>query len=218
VVDLVWWPVDGPRRDRPRTNRDGHELARKRSLLRAPHVGVLTEHVERLRADRGADRVPYFDPTEAGIEAPILLLLEAPGPKATAERGGSGFVSPDNDDGSAENMWRLLLEADVDRRREVVTWNIVPWYIGSDRKIRPADSRDLLEGRRYIVELLSLLPALRVVVLIGKHAARGWTRLGLDLPAITAPHPSPQNLNTRPHYRRMIREALGEARRVAAVR
>lgn len=108
--------------------------------------------------------MPDFDPTEAGVEAPILLLLEAPGAKATRERGGSGFVSPDNDDGTAENMWRLLREAGIDRRREVVTWNVVPWYIGSDRKIRPADSDDLLEGRRYIQELRELLPALRVVV------------------------------------------------------
>lgn len=207
--------MDGPRTDAPRTNRDAAELARKRGLLAAPHVAPLTAHVARVRSERGADRVPDFDPTEAGIEAPILLLLEAPGGKATRERGGSGFVSPDNNDGTAENMWGLLREAGVDRRREVVTWNVVPWYIGNDRKIRPAESDDLLDSRPYVEELLSLLTSLRVVVLLGKPAARGWERLGLSTPAIEAPHPSPQNLNTRPHFRAVILDALWDARQLA---
>lgn len=184
-------------------------------MLRAPRALPLTEHVERLRVDRGADCVPYFDPTEAGVDAPILLLLEAPGPKATVERGGSGFVSPDNNDGTAENMWHLMREAGVDRRTDVVTWNVVPWYIGGDTKIRPAESDDLLDARPYIAEMLTLLDSLRAVVLIGKHAARGWERLGLNLPTVLAPHPSPQNLNTRPHCRAQIRDALVEARRLA---
>ncbi len=207
--------VTGPRTDAPRTNKDPAELARKRELLSAPHAAPLAAHVERIRGERGADRVPDFDPTEAGVEARILLLLEAPGAKATRERGGSGFVSPDNNDGTAENMWWLLREAGVDWGREVVTWNVVPWYIGSDRKIRPAESADLLAGRPYIEELLGLLPSLQVVVLIGKPAAGGWARLELDLPAVEAPHPSPQNLNTRPQFRPMIRDALVQARRVA---
>lgn len=139
--------MNGPRTDGPRTNKDPAELERKRALLTAPHVAPLTAHVERIRRERGADRVPDFDPTEAGVHAPILLLLEAPGGKATRERGGSGFVSPDNNDDTAENMWRMLLEVGVDRRREVVTWNVVPWYIGSDQRIRPAESADLVGGR-----------------------------------------------------------------------
>ena len=81
------------RTDAPRTNREPGELERKRQLLTSPHVAPLTEHVQRMRAERGSDRVPDFDPTEAGTSAPILLLLEAPGPKATKERGGSGFAS-----------------------------------------------------------------------------------------------------------------------------
>jgi uracil-DNA glycosylase len=207
--------VDGARSDAPRTNREPDELARKRKLLTAPHVAPLTGYVDRIRAERGADRVPDFDPTEAGTEASILLLLEAPGPKATRERGGSGFVSPDNNDGSAENMWWILREAGIDRRREVATWNVVPWYIGSDVKIRSTKSADLLQARPHTEELVSLLPALRVVVLIGRPAAIGWSRLRITMPTIEAPHPSPQNLNTRPRYRQVIIDALREARREA---
>ena len=138
----------------------------------------------------------------------MLLLLEAPGPKATTERGGSGFVSPDNNDGTAENMWRLLREAEIDRSADVVTWNVVPWYIGTDEKVRAAAERDLKAGRRYIKELIDLLPRLRVVVLIGKKALSAWKNADIDLPTIEAPHPSPQNLNTRPHLRAELLQAL----------
>lgn len=159
--------------------------------------------------------MPDFDPTEAATAAPILLLLEAPGPKATSERGGSGFVSPDNNDGTAENMWHLLCCAGIDRATDVVTWNVVPWYIGDDRRIRPADSRDLLDGRPYIEELIRLLTRLEVVVLLGQHARHGWERLRFPTRALAAPHPSPTNLNTRPHHRAEVLETLRKAHRTA---
>jgi uracil-DNA glycosylase len=210
--------VVGPRVDAPRSNREAEELDRKRRLLTAAHVAPLHEYVQGLRLERGGDRVPDFDPTEAGINAPILLLLEAPGGKATRERGGSGFVSPDNDDGSAENMWKLLGEAGIDRARDVVTWNIVPWYIGSDHKIRRAEPRDLDEARPYVEELLGLLPDLRVVVLIGRRAAQGWRHLHITGPqTVEVPHPSPQNLNTRRGSRGRLLEGLRRALRLASV-
>jgi uracil-DNA glycosylase len=113
-------------------------------------------------------------------------------------------------------MWHLLREAGVDRARDVITWNIVPWYIGDDRKIRPADSQDLLEARPYLEELIALLPHLEVVVLLGKHAQRGWQRLRLPVPSLATPHPSPTNLNTRPHSRAQVLATLGEARQLAS--
>jgi uracil-DNA glycosylase len=102
-----------PRTDRPKTNADPIELARKRALLRESHVAPLTEFVERLRAAEGAV-VPWFDPTEGGVSARILLLLEAPGRKAAlVAEGGSSFVSPDNNDrprtcGSCSKRPRLI--------------------------------------------------------------------------------------------------------------
>lgn len=207
--------MEGPRIDAPRTNSDPAELQRKRNLLGEPHSAPLAAHVARVRAIRGADRVPDFDPTEAGLAAPILLLAEAPGAKATIERGGSGFVSVDNNDGTAENTWHLLRQAGYNRGTDLVTWNVVPWYIGSDSKIRPADSDDLLDGRPHIEELVGLLTELRVVVLLGEQATAGWSRLGFSLPTVEAPHPSPQNLNTRPQYRELILQALIQARSMA---
>lgn len=200
-----------PRTDEPRANRDPAEIDRKVLLLGEEHVAPLTEFVERLRQSKPNAAVPYFDPTEAGIEARILLLLEAPGRRSALE-AGSGFVSPDNDDQTAQNMWQLLREAGIDRGRDIVTWNVVPWYLGDGRKIRATRASDLDEAREATRELLSLLPHIRVVVLLGRPAAAAWRALGFDLDAIEASHPSPLNLNTRPERREEIRLALAEAR------
>ncbi|MEX1208762.1 MAG: uracil-DNA glycosylase [Acidimicrobiia bacterium] len=144
-----------------------------------------------------------------------MLLFEAPGGKATVERGGSGFVSPDNNDATAQNMWYLLRDAGVDRRVEVVTWNVVPWYVGDDHKIRRVAAADLREARPHVEELLGLLPNLGVVVLLGKRAQKGWSGIGMEVASIGAPHPSPQNLNPRPHLRDEILRALESARRLS---
>lgn len=203
---------DKPRTDRPRTNGDPAEVARKLTLLDDPRVKPLSDFVRDLRAERGGDEsIPWFDPTEAGSGARMLMLLEAPGRKATPGQG-SGFVSPDNNDGSAENMWNLLREAGVNRRREIVTWNVIPWYIGSDSRVRGARAEDIHEAHEALVRLVRLLPDVRVVVLLGKAAADAWELAGVDLPAVFAPHPSPKNLNSRPQSREVILQALRDAR------
>ena len=189
----------------PRTNADPAELVRKQQLLSSPHMAPLTRYVERLRIERGPNTwVPYFDSTDAGVSARLLILLESPGPR------GSRFVSTDNNDQTAENMWNLLHEAGVQRDRDMIAWNVVPWYVG-----REPSSNEVKAGRPWVVELISLLSELRVVVLLGKTAAKSWDGLEVDLPVIRAPHPSPQNLNTRPGARAELREALIEARQLS---
>lgn len=207
--------VATPRTDTPRSNREPQEVERKLSLLQASHVAPLTAFVERLRTEMPEAAIPYFDPTEAGVNARILLLLEAPGRRSALERG-SNFVSPDNDDQSAQNMWELLAEVGTDRSRDIVTWNVVPWYLGDGTKIRPARADDLDEAREATKELLSMLPRVRVVVLLGRPAAKAWSRLGINLPTIEAPHPSPLSLNTKPERRIQLRAALAEALTVSA--
>jgi uracil-DNA glycosylase len=208
-------PNSKPRTDVPRSNKEQAELARKRALRGALHMAPLAAYVDGLRVKYTDDRVPDFDPTEAGVRARILILAEAPGPRATVERGGSGFVSPDNDDGSAEAMWRLFAELGLDRATEVVTWNVVPSYLGDDTAIRAAKTSDIVAARPSIEELVELLPNLRVVLLLGKSAQRGWAHLGLALPTVAAPHPSPQNLNTRPEARDQLRDAIQRSRQIA---
>ena len=76
--------------------------------LREPHVTALTDFVERLRAGCwGGEAVPWFDPADAGVHAPVLLLYEDPGARAVGpdsprpHAGGSGLITAENDDATA---------------------------------------------------------------------------------------------------------------------
>jgi hypothetical protein len=202
----------------PRAHRDRREVERKRILLDEPHIAPLTEYVRRLRAVHGPDSVPWFDPTEAGTEAPILLLFENPGRRADVAQG-SGFISADNDDRSAENTWRIFKEVGIDRRHDIVASNIIPWYLGDERSIGTVRMRDLDEARPALQELLSLLPRLRVVVLFGRKAQRGWDRTRPPCSAVVlrAPHTSGRWLNAHPEDRAKIVDTLREARRLAGL-
>ena len=50
--------------------------------------------------------VPDVDPLDGGVNARLLILLETPGPRVL----GTGFVSRDNPDGTAANMFRFLTQ------------------------------------------------------------------------------------------------------------
>lgn len=182
------------------------------------HVAPLNEWVFNLRARLDEEAiVPWFDPADGGVEATILWLLEAPGPKATKERGGSGIISCDNDDGTAANAWQSRVDAGVDRKR-VVHWNVIPYYLGTKAKIRKWDGDDVSAAGPLLAELLDLLPDIRCVVLGGAAARSAW---GLHRPAgftaavIDCPHPSPTNWNTRPATAPAVVEAWRTAGRLA---
>src|SRR6218665_1553971 len=89
---------------RPRSLRDPEAAAARRALWQtAPTLASLRDYVDDLSIrDRAA---PGFDPTDAGTEARVLFVLEAPGPRATAANG-SGLLSADNDDQTAANLWK----------------------------------------------------------------------------------------------------------------
>lgn len=90
-----------------------------------PHVAPLNAMVRRINAQRSVDRVaPWFDPADGGVDAAVLILLECPGPQASAHKG-SGPVSADNDDTTAANIYGLLQESGL-ARRDIVIWNVVP--------------------------------------------------------------------------------------------
>lgn len=207
----------------PRGHADYDFLAAKRGRLHEPHIAPLTRYVETVRAETGGE-VPWFDPDSGGVRARALFLLEAPGARATAATGvrkaaaGSGIISPDNNDGTAENSWRLYQDADLNRDL-IAIWNIVPWYIGTATRIRAADRSDLEQAQPYLHRLLDLLPHLRVVLVFGDRARDGWLRYLLRddahlIPTLACPHPSPKVLNIHPDYRHTIVQALRKVRAV----
>lgn len=189
--------------DRPKLL--GDPLARSERIdgLQAPHMKPLSDFVVRLRQEVGDDAsIPDFDPWDGGTNAEILFLLEAPGAKAVQ----SGFISRNNPDKTAKNFFEISSEAGIPRNR-TVTWNIVPWYIGSGSKIRSASSGDITSGSSSLARFLDLLPRLRVVVLVGRKAEYAEKIIRPLLPKIRimkSPHPSPLFVNNAPGNRDRI--------------
>lgn len=186
-----------------RSLADAKELDLRKSQLEAPHIASLTRFVEKLREKRGGEcAIPYFDPRDAGINAEVLFLLEAPGPKACR----TNFVSRDNPDGTAENFARLCSDAKINRTRSVV-WNVVPWYIGSKNRIRPARVSDIRDGVQSLGELLAILSKLKAIVLVGRkaQAARAYIEsLNINIQIFECHHPSPMFVNREPKQNRKI--------------
>lgn len=170
--------------DAPRSMRDPAVRERRLAMLQAPHIAPLTAYAAKLR--RGSLEVPQFDPFDGGVEAQVLFLFEKPGPK-TSREGGSGFISRNNDDPSAEATFQFMQAAGLPREL-TVTWNVIPWWNGT----RKVTTQELQEGVRCVEDLVTLLPKLKVVVLVGRKAARAERYLtGKQLTVFTSAHPSP---------------------------
>jgi uracil-DNA glycosylase len=176
-------------------------------------VQPLREWAATLAHERNA-LVPQFDPSEAGTMATVLILFEAPGPMTNADglRPGSGFISVDNNDATAENLWRARTDARL--IEGVLCWNIVPWYLGvASRKPTTAE---LKEGGAALQSLLALLPDLHTVVASGRYAQRGWREFArpgssIAVRTIETWHPSPLSMN-QPGHRDDLTAALKRAR------
>jgi uracil-DNA glycosylase len=196
--------------DVPKLLADPAARAARRERLAEPHVAPLTAYVAALRREAGPDAaIPDFDPLDGGTMAELLYLLEAPGAKAVH----SGFISRNNPDETAKNFFELNREAGIPRDR-TVTWNIVPWYIGTGTRIRAADRSDIEAGLPALKSLLGLLPKLKVVVLIGRKAESAAdlvSQLRPGLRVFRAPHPSPLFVNNAPGNRGRILSVLREA-------
>ncbi len=200
--------------DQPRLFRNPNEVEQREAEIFSNNVAPLNTWVSELKIRLGSDAiVPWFDPQDGGCEAQILWLLEAPGPKATRERGGSGFVSCNNNDGTAQNTWETREEAGVSRKL-VVHWNVIPYYLGSSTKIRAHNLNDIAAAGPLLIELLNLLPRLQVIILGGEAARKVWQDFApvhTALHIIKCPHPSPTNLNTRPGNRELVIKAWQDA-------
>jgi uracil-DNA glycosylase len=193
----------------PKSLGNAAHRAQRFAQLQQPHIRALTAFVECIRVERSCgDAAPYFDPSDGGTTAECLYVLEAPGPNAVR----SGFISRNNPDETAKNWLTLNAEAEVDRKRTVIC-NIVPWYIGSNGKIRAASLADISAGWPYLLELVDMLPRLSVVVLVGVKAQQIGSRLRSARPSLrqmSCPHPSPMFVNRKPENRGILLSSLKE--------
>ena len=189
----------------------GDSVARglRTGQLAEPHIAPLAKFVAALRTEVGVGAyIPDFDPWDGGIEAEVLFLLEAPGARAVS----SGFISRNNPDETAKNFFELNREARIPRQR-TVTWNVVPWYIGTESRIRPANRADVENAADALRRLLLLLPRLKALVLVGRSAERAMTTIQTtrpDLRLFVSPHPSPLFINNEPGNRDRILSVLRE--------
>jgi len=160
-------------------------------------MASLRQYIAGLRTE-GRGTVPDLDPLDGGTAAKALFLFEKPGPMTEPERSGrragSGFISRDNDDETAEATYLFMREAGLPRRLTAI-WNVVPWWNGT-RKVTAAELRD---GVGAVRQLVTLLPNLRVVVLVGNKAARATSMLEeKNLRVVLSAHPSPVVRASRP--------------------
>jgi hypothetical protein len=135
-----------------------------------PHMAPINAFVDKIRDKDGRGWVPYIAPHHGGTDAQILSILRDPGPAAHSDKG-SGFLSVENDDPTAERQARLF-EAHGISPRIVLPWNAYPWYINA-----APDAKQSAAGAEVLVELLRLLPRLRLVLLQGRDAERSWARV-----------------------------------------
>jgi hypothetical protein len=197
--------------DAPYALKPLSEQQRRRAMLDQPHIEPLANYLAKIKAEHPEKELPCFDPCDGGVCAKALFLLEAPGPKAV----GSTFISRNNPDPTARNICDLLQEAGISRG-DTLLWNIVPWYVGDGDRIRAVTGGDIRQSFPYVKDLLSLLPNLEVIALLGKKAqsSKSQIRQLTSLPIIETPHPSARVFNVWPHKRDEMREQL---RQIAAV-
>ena len=84
------------------------------------------------------------------------------------KRRGSGFISRNNDDPTAEATFHFMKTAGLSRE-QTISWNVVPWWNGT----RVVTSRELNQGLERLKELITYLPRLRTVILVGAKAGKG---------------------------------------------
>ena len=157
-------------------------------MLHEPHIAPLADYAEKLRAAYPAWEFPDFDPLDGGVNADLLFLLEKPGPRTLAGGKGSGFISRDNDNPTAEAIFAFMKEAGLARGCTVI-WNVVPGWNGTLQ----VTTAELLAGLDALKSLLPLLPKLRTVVLVGQRAQRAAPLVKpLGLKILASAHPSPQ--------------------------
>ncbi len=200
--------------DAPRTLRSPEEITRRRAMLVEPHIAPLTSYVESLRRQEPETEFQYFDPLDGGVEADMLFLLEKPGPMTspTGKKVGSGFISRNNDDPTAENVFHFMRSAGIERKR-VVLWNVIPGW-NSTIKYNAAEIR---RGVQEVLHLLPLLSKLRTVVLVGGPARRAHPLLQTARPDLlihTSAHPSARCFQFNPEQWREIPKLWEAAARV----
>ncbi|HEY0072637.1 MAG TPA: uracil-DNA glycosylase [Abditibacteriaceae bacterium] len=182
-------------------------LLRRQEMLDEPHVKPLADFVKKVRLERGEEyNIPDFDPLDGGIEAKVLFLFESPGGGVAV----SEFVSRENPDRVARMFRSLCDEAGI-ARKDTILWNSVPWWVESGVR-----SDDVAVALPYLRRLMSLLPNLEAIVLMGTTAAslQQLLRQETNTRVFATWMPSPRVFNRWKGKRREVEETFQEVARL----
>lgn len=194
--------------DCARSLRSPDAVALRRLMLHEPYIAPLTDFVQTLRKTRPTWEFPDFDPLDGGCNADILFLFEKPGPMTSMSGKGSGFISRNNDDPTADATFDFMNKAELPRKRTVI-WNVVPGWNGT----RKVTSAELRAGVDDLNALLPLLPMLRTIILVGRKAQRATSLVEhLHLRILSSAHPSPIVRASQPDVWRAIPSSWAQAR------
>lgn len=134
-----------------------------------PHVAPLNRQLERWAQYGQVSLPPLVPPHLGGINARIVCVLRDPGPRAGGPKG-SGFISWENDDPSAERHQAFANHAGISDR-DVVTFNSYLWYINA----KPSKAQ-LLAGTDEFLTLLRLVERPQVII-FHRGTAHSFRRL-----------------------------------------
>jgi uracil-DNA glycosylase len=143
---------------------------------------------------------------------------------------GSGIISPDNKDPTADAVHTAHTVTGLSRG-DCAHWNIVPWVVyktdkNGDRTDEWTSPKlpDVDCARPALQQLLTLLPDLQVVITMGDWALKGWSKhLTLSPPdtfpvtpvRLHVPHPSQRNTRAKDEARTRLNNAFTLARRIS---
>lgn len=197
---------------------DAELLASKTDRVRAPHVSPLNDLVRAWRLQWPHRSMLWFDPDDGGIEARVLILMEAPGPR-NIPADTHGFCTEDNADPTARSLAQERARAGLERA-DYVRWNIVPWLpVGTDGTWQSPRPSDLDEAMEPLTQVREFLPDLQLVITVGRPALHGWTRQQTVfhqdvVPLLAVPHQSQRNTRGREESLERWRYALSVAARM----
>lgn len=148
-----------------------------------PHVAPINRLVDSLGTDGNSGSAVYVAPHQGGTEAPIISLMSNPGPKA-GHGGGSGFISCENDDPTAQRIAEIYAVAGI-AQHYTVPWNAYPWYVHDTLKGGGLSARQRTAGLRPLHLFLDLLPDGVVLVAHGGDARRSLEAFQKTYPTYT---------------------------------
>jgi|SRR5882672_3060993 len=157
-------------------------------------------HLENTKGPRWI--IPRIDFAHgASLKSSVLFLLESPGPQVRTTR----LISLNNNDPSASNLKKQLLEARVPLR-EVVLWNVVPWIAANGRGFETPTSAQITEAREQNLLLFNVFRSLATIVFVGKKAQREFVFYSghTDSRLLASHHPSAQAMTVRQRWKENV--------------